>query len=107
MFNLKLTWLTDNFSQNESNFFICSQFRLEENFFKSVIFFKCISSFTKLKKTIHCTQRSYSKLSPLLLSNEALGTDKFGPRCSKQNAKHAPMFLQFGYSKSDIIKVWK
>ena len=41
------------------------------------------------------------------LSIEALGMDEFGQCCSKRNAKHAPMFLQFGYSKSDIIKVWK
>ena len=38
----KLTWLADNFLQNESNFFICSQFRSEENFFQCVIFSKCI-----------------------------------------------------------------
>ena len=31
---------------------MCSQFRLEENFFKCVVFFKCILGFTKLKKTI-------------------------------------------------------
>ena len=52
-----------------NNVFIYSQFRLEENFFKCVIFFKCIFSFIKLKKTIyiHCTLPACSKLSLLLL----------------------------------------
>ena len=36
----EFTWLTDKFLQNKSNFFICSQFRLEENLFKKVFFFQ-------------------------------------------------------------------
>ena len=71
------------------------------------MFFKCILSFTKLKKTIHCTLCPCSKLSPLLLFSllKRWGRTILAYAvCSKRNAKHAPLFLQFGYSKSDIIK---
>ena len=31
---------------------------------------------------------------------------EFGPCCSKRDVNQMPMFLQFGYSKSNIIKMW-
>ena len=104
----KLTWRADDFLQNESNFFICSQFRSEENFFQCVIFSKCISSFTKfMKKTIHCMLPPCSNLAPCCFSQHWNAGNEFGPWCSKCNNNHAPMFLQFDYSKRDIIKIWK
>ena len=104
----KITGLADNFLQNEYNFFLCSQFRLEENFSKWEFFFaKCVSSFTELKKTIHCRLPPCSKLSPCCFSQHWNARNKFGPCCSKCNNYHTLMFLQFGYSKSDIIRMWK
>ena len=71
--------MTDNFLPNESNFFMCSQFRLEENFFKCVVFFKCILGFTKLKKTIHCMLHPCSNLSPRCFFQDWITGNEFRP----------------------------
>ena len=164
----KLTWLTDNFSQDESKFLICSQFRLAENLFKCELFFKCILNFTNWRKQYIArhllVQKQSSRGVPRKKCSEnmhqiyrrrPMPKCDFRHWCSPANLMHIfrtpfprntsgqllllfqncpplllfsvlkhwgrtslahavqsaiqtwPMFLQYGYSKSDIIKVWK
>ena len=99
----KLTWLADNFLQNKSNFFICSQFRLEENFFKCVFFIEVSVYWALLNWTKQCTARYLlvQNCPHYCFSQHRCARGEFCPCCSKRNANHAlMMFLKFIYSKN-------
>ena len=99
----KLTWLADNFLQNKSNFFICSQFRLEENFFKCVFLIEVSVYWALLNWTKQCTARYLlvQNCPHYCFSQHRCARGEFCPCCSKRNANHAlMMFLKFIYSKN-------
>ena len=57
---------------------------------------QCIARYLIVQTCPHCC-----------ISQKWNAGDEFGRRCSNRNANHAPMFLQFVHSKSDIIKMRK